>query len=85
MGIVMSLAMCIGVSPITTAVYLCFTRKKSMGFIFLYLCTSIVLSLLQFNNSNAFEYFDMIPPWLIITTALSYSLLFSSLFRYILV
>ena len=85
MGIVMSLAMCVGISPFTTIIYLCFNRNKSISAICTFLCTSVVFTITQFNFSDAFKYFDMIPPWVIIATGVSYSLLFSSIFRYILV
>jgi len=85
MGIVISIIMCVSISPITTTLYLCLNKRKSICVIYIFSFISILLSALQYNYSNAFKYFDMIPMWLIIATGLSYALLFSSLIRYILV
>ena len=84
MGIAMSLGLCIGISPVTTLIYLCLNKNRSKSAICIFMCTSILLTTLQFHYSDAFQFYDIIPEWLIIVTGINYALFFSSLFRYIL-
>lgn len=81
MGICMSVALCIGIFPVT-AITVWMLNLKSR-FVFLFSSMSLLLTTYQFLYDDALNKFEKIPSWLIITTGVVYSLFLASVFKLI--
>ena len=68
----MSLALCVGISPIITIIDLCIL-KNIKGKLPIFLTTSATLTTIQFIHTDDFKYYDMVQEWVIITTGISYA------------